>query len=163
MSDCSRTLFPGGRHRCCLIKVELFHRQAEVCEGASKRPDERTDSSREKLLLFFPSVQDPPRASVPHRHLVSHYSHNSFQWHVSSSGSFFFLAVCCLLMPPIHGYYFFLFPHKAFTLVIPSCFFFSRLSVHFSSVYLIFTIFNLLKNPTFPSYIFLPPIFEGLY
>lgn len=53
MSDGSRTQFPGGCHRCCLIKVELFHRRAEVCEGASERPDERTESSREKLLPFF--------------------------------------------------------------------------------------------------------------
>lgn len=101
MSDCSRTPFPGGRHCCCLIKVELFHRQSEVCEGASERPDERTDSSREKLLPFFifffgSSVQDP-HAFVPHRHLVSHYSQNPFlaecQWRVSSSPPSFLLSV----------------------------------------------------------------------
>lgn len=55
--------FPGDGH-CSLIKVGFFHRQSEVCEGASERPDERADSSGEKLLLFLFSffcntVQDP--------------------------------------------------------------------------------------------------------
>lgn len=49
---CCTAQFPGDCH-CCLIKVGLFHRQSEVSEGASKRPDERTNSSGEKLLPFF--------------------------------------------------------------------------------------------------------------
>lgn len=90
--------FPGDGH-CSLIKVGLFHRQSEVCEGASERPDERADSSGEKLLPFFfflsflqhCSGSPPPSAHLlhpslflsgcahtPRRHLVSHYSRGSF-------------------------------------------------------------------------------------
>lgn len=61
----SRAQFPGGCCCCCLIKVGLFHRQSEVCEGASERPDERTDSSGEKLLLFFFSFLLQLRSGSP--------------------------------------------------------------------------------------------------
>lgn len=116
VSDWSGAQFPGACH-CCLIKVGLFHRQSEVCEGASERPDERTDSSGEKLLpfFFFFFLQlcsgSPPQSSstplhlslslfgcarTPCRHLVSHYSQNSFWLRVSGMVPFlppvFFLA-----------------------------------------------------------------------
>lgn len=93
----SRAQFPGDCH-CSLIKVGLFHRQSEVCEGASERPDERTDSSGEKLLPLFVALFRIPTSTPlqllhlplsrsvslfgsacrPRRHLVSHYSQNSF-------------------------------------------------------------------------------------
>lgn len=59
---------PDSGCHCCLIKVGLFHRQSGVCEGASERPDERTDSSGEKLLPFFFQLclGSPPPSSSAH-------------------------------------------------------------------------------------------------